>query len=427
MRDSIRVAILCYRGNMLCGGQGVYLWNLSRALNQLGHTVEVWTGPPYPHTLPTQVQVNRVIGHEFWSKWFVGDPLNFLPQNPYESFTPLSFYELASSRLGFLPEPALFSLRVFKQISARCADFDIVHDVQSLGWGLLGIRRLGLPVVSTIHHPLSIDRRAAFRTDRTLRDLIGTVKFFPIGMQAFVARRLDHILTSSTSGKKALATDFGVKSTQMSNVSNGVDTNIFTPGTDRRHSNQILCVARARDPNKGVADLIRAMRFLPKSSQLLLIDSPDKSNPARLWAKDAGCLDRLEIRGNLSTRELVTAYQRATVVAVPSHYEGFGLPAVEAMACGAPVVITSGGALPEIAGEVAASIVPSGRPEVLAKALRDLIEGDSAKRLAFGQAGTTSAKNRFSWTAIAEKTVNIYRQVIEERRGLPVTTKTSAN
>ena len=129
----------------------------------------------------------------------------------------------------------------------------------------------------------------------------------------------------------------------------------------------------------------------------------------------------------VSENEKLLLLNKCKGLIIASLWEGFGLPALEAMACGAPVVITSGGALPEIAGKVAASIVPSGKPEVLANALRNLIESDSAKRAAFGHAGTASAKSRFSWTAIAEKTVNIYRQVIEDRRGFPVTTQTSAN
>lgn len=414
MKTFLRAALLCYRGNMLCGGQGVYLWNLTRALTELGHEVEIWVGPPYPDTLPSGVKVNRVIGHEFWAKWFSGNPETFLPEEPYQSLTPLGFYELASSRLGFLPEPALFSLRTFKQLASRAAEFDIVHDVQSLGYGLLGLRNLGLPVVSTVHHPISIDRRAAFRNDKGLRHLIGTARFFPVGMQSFVARRLDHILTSSAAGQKALMEDFGISHSRVTNVSNGVDADIFCPSTIPRHINQVLCVARAGDPNKGVADLISAMKLLPKSLQLLLIDNPDQSNPARVWAKQAGCLDRLEIRGPLSTTELVQAYRRATVVAVPSRYEGFGLPAIEAMACGTPVVVTRGGALPETVGEAAAAIVPCADPGALATALNRLID-DPTRRTALGEAGIVSVKKRFSWISVAKKTVDIYRQAKEER------------
>jgi len=113
---------------------------------------------------------------------------------------PLRFYELAASYLGFLAAPFAFSVRAFREMAARIragARWDLVHDVQCLGWGLLGLRALGLPLVTTVHHPLTVDRRASFVRDTNLREAIGSMAFYPIGMQSFVARRLDRVFTSS--------------------------------------------------------------------------------------------------------------------------------------------------------------------------------------------------------------------------------------
>jgi glycosyltransferase involved in cell wall biosynthesis len=324
----LRIGFVAYRGNMRCGGQGVYLWHLARELSALGHHVDVIVGPPYPDPMPFARRVEELPNQQFWAGWFARDMRALLPQpRPLRIFQPLNFYELCASYLGFLPEPFAFSLRAFRALAASARTgtrYDVVHDVQCLGYGILGIRALGVPVVTTVHHPLTVDRRASFVRDRTFRDAIGTMTFYPIGMQSWVARAM---------------------------VANGVATDVYRPdaGVDRSDA-EILCVGRASDPNKGIRTLIEAFALLPKSARLTLVDDDHPDNLARKRAAELGCADRLHIAGRVPTDELVHLYRRATLVAVPSRYEGFGLPAAEAMACGTPVVATAAGALPEVVG-----------------------------------------------------------------------------
>ena len=198
----LRICFVAYRGNMRCGGQGIYLWFLARELARLGHSVDVLVGPPYPDPMPFAESVTELPNEQFWAKWFARDAGAILPRpEPLRLFAPLHFYELAASRIGFLPEPFAFSLRAFRAVAERVRAgrcYDVVHDVQCLGYGLLGIRALGIPVVTTVHHPLTVDRRASFVRDRSFRDALGTMTFYPIGMQAFVARHIDRVFTSST-------------------------------------------------------------------------------------------------------------------------------------------------------------------------------------------------------------------------------------
>ena len=169
---------------MAVRGQGVYLWFLARELARLGHEIDVLVGPPYPDPMPFARFVERLPNPQYWGGWFNRDRSKMLPRPIRRVFSPLNFYELAASRMGFLPEPFAFSVRALRALSARIrhgARYDLVHDVQCLGWGLLPLLRMGLPVVSTVHHPLSVDRRASFHRDRTLREALGTMEVYPGG------------------------------------------------------------------------------------------------------------------------------------------------------------------------------------------------------------------------------------------------------
>ena len=188
MPRPLRIAFVAYRGNMNSGGQGIYLWFLAREMARLGHQVSVFVGPPYPDAMPFAKTVEQLPNQQFWAKWVLGQTDQIVPRShPLQVLRPLNLYELAASRIGFLPEPFAFSVRAFRRLAEllRGEDsFDLVHDIQCLGYGLLGLRALGLPVVTTVHHPLTVDRRASFVRDENFRDAVGTMKFYPVGMQA---------------------------------------------------------------------------------------------------------------------------------------------------------------------------------------------------------------------------------------------------
>jgi len=432
MARPLRIAYVAYRGNMNSGGQGIYLWFLAREMARLGHDVHVFVGPPYPDPMPFAT-VEELPNRQFWAKWVLGQTDQILPEKaPLKVLQPLNFYELAASRLGFLPEPFAFSLRAFGRLTdhlRRDHAFDLVHDVQCLGYGLLGLRALGLPVVTTVHHPLSIDRRASFVRDETLGDAIGTAKFYPIGMQSFVARHLDCVFTSSEVSARQIVRDYGVRPERIRNVRNGLDTDLFSPdaGT-RKNENEILCVGRSTDPNKGIATLIRALGHLPKHVTLTLVDDDSPDNQVRRWADEAGVRDRLQLTGRVASNDLVNLYRRAAVVVVPSRYEGFGLPAVEAMACGTPVVAARSGALPEVLEMTGGGILAErDNPSSIAGAIQELL-GNAEIRSLMAKRGRERVVETFSWPRVAAATATVYAEIVERAdRGRPTTTTTSAS
>ncbi|MCH2185840.1 glycosyltransferase family 4 protein [Myxococcota bacterium] len=428
----LRICFIAYRGNMACGGQGIYLWFLARELARLGHSIDVLVGPPYPDPMPFAHSVKALPNLELWGRWFTRDWRGLLAEHsPSTLFEPLNFYELLSSRLGFLPEPFAFSVRAFRELAHRLRrgqTYDLVHDVQCLGWGTRGLHRLGLPIVSTIHHPLTVDRRASFIRDESLREAIGTMQFYPIGMQSRVARRLDRIFTSSEESARTIVRDFGVSPNRIRNVLNGLDTELFSPDSSvTKSENEILCVGRASDPNKGIRTLIEAFAQLPEATQLTLVDNDHPGNEVFQWAQAAGVAARIRVTGRIETSELIHLYRRATAVVVPSRYEGFGLPAVEAMACGTPVVASRAGALPEvIALSEGGLLAERDHPASLAQAVRTLLD-QPALRNRLAERGRQQVDAHFSWPRVAAATARGYAEVLSERRGAPERTITSDN
>jgi glycosyltransferase involved in cell wall biosynthesis len=419
-RRRLRIAFVAYRGNMNSGGQGIYLWFLAREMARVGHEVHVLVGPPHPDPMPWAT-VERIPNEQFWAKWVLEQHDQIVPRDrPLRILSPLNFYELAASRIGFLPEPFAFSVRAFKSVAELLRAgrrFDIVHDVQCLGYGLLGLRALGLPVVTTVHHPLTVDRRASFVRDETFKDAVGTMKFYPIGMQAFVARRLDAVFTSSEVSGLQIARDFGVHPDRLHNVHNGLDVEIFCPDPNvPKKERGLLCVGRSTDPNKGIRTLIRALGRLPASVSLTLVDDNSPDNQVRQWAREVGVLDRLHLTGRVDSSELVRLYREAGVVVVPSRYEGFGLPAVEAMACGTPVVATRAGALTEVMERTRGGFLSErDDPASLASAILRLLENREARQRIAEQA-RQRVVDSYSWPRVAAATADVYAEVIERRR-----------
>jgi len=425
----LRIAFVAYRGNMQCGGQGVYLWFLARELARLGHRIDVWVGPPYPDPMPFAHSVNPLRNHQYWGKWFSKDRRALIPTPRTRLLNPLEFYELGASYIGFLPEPFAFSVRALRALAARLRAgerYDVVHDVQCLGWGLLGVQALGLPVVSTVHHPLTVDRRSSFLRDRTLREAIGTMEFYPVGMQSFVARRVDRLFTSSEVSARQIERDFGVARERIRMVANGVDTDLFCPDPAvARDPHEVLCVGRASDPNKGVPTLVEAIAALPRPTRLTLVDDPHPDNPALQRARELGIADRVDVVGRVPVETLVGLYRRAALVAVPSLFEGFGLPAAEAMACGTPVVATAAGSLPEVIGTAGGGILVSAHSaDALARGIAELL-AQPAARAELGAQGRKGVVAAYSWPSVAQRTAEVYAELAAQR-GRPASTTTSA-
>ncbi len=405
-RRPLSICLLSYRSNPHCGGQGVYLRNLSRALADLGHRVEVVSGPPDPR-LDADIPVHRLACLDLYDP---ADP--FRVPGLRELCEPLNLIEwLGVSTMGF-PEPFTFGWRALSFLQRCPTRFDIVHDNQSLSYGLWAISRR-IPTVATIHHPISVDRKIALGSVRAFWKRLKHLRWYSfIGMQARVARTLPRIITVSECARQDICRDFKVPADRFRVVPNGIDTALFRPLDGiAREPGRIIVTNSADTPLKGLYYLLQAVhRLADRPLTLVVVGSPKENGGIVKLIRQLGIGDRVVFTGRITDEQFVLEYARASLAVIPSVYEGFGLPAGEAMACGVPVISTTGGALPEVVGD-AGLLVPPADPSALARAIVDLLDAPD-HAAALGRAGFRRVQQDFTWKRAAERTVDAYREVL---------------
>ncbi|MDQ1697774.1 MAG: hypothetical protein QOJ03_3127 [Frankiaceae bacterium] len=417
--NPLRIALLSYRSKPHCGGQGVYIRHLSRELAALGHTVEVFSGQPYP-------DLDEVADESGCSRGPVLRPLPSLDlyrdDDPFrtprlrEFRDAVDVLEVATMWTGGFPEPLTFSLRALQALAARRGDFDIVHDNQSLGYGLLRLGRIGLPLVATVHHPITVDRRHEIEAAPNLARRASLWRWYGFTrMQARVARRMQTLITVSESSAADLVDDFRIRRDNVRVIPVGVDTDVFRPPTLPRVPGRIVAVSSSDSPMKGATVLLEAVAKLQteRDVELVVVGRPKPDGPVARAVDELGIADAVRFVTGLPDPALADLFGSAEVAVVPSLYEGFSIPAVEAMACATPLVASRGGALPEVVGDCGVLVEP-GNPSDLAGALAALLD-DPARRDRLGAAGRRRVEDRFTWRAMAAATAEVYAESV--RRG----------
>lgn len=404
----LKICLLGYRSQPYGGGQGIYIKYLSKALVDAGHEVDVISGQPYPHLDP-RVSLIKMPGMNLFETG-----LGSLQWHHLSSLS--NIIEWTGKLTGAFAEPYCFGRRVLKYLKKNGRHYDVVHDNQCLSWGMVGLQKLGFPLVTTIHHPITSDLQIALNAANNWKEraLIKRWHSFLI-MQKKVAQRLHHIVTVSERSRTDIASAFEINANEISLVYNGIDTEEFQPlaGVEPIPY-RIMATASADAPLKGVRYLLEAVAQLLKTYpdlELLLVGQPKPGGDTEQLIERLGIADSIKFVSGISTKQLVRFYSEAQVVVVPSIYEGFGLPAGEAMACGVPVVSTNGGALPEVVGDAGLQ-VPVKDSKAIAIAVAQLLD-DTDKRKQLGVAGRNRITNLFCWHRAAEQMTNYYLKTLK--------------
>lgn len=409
--DGLRIAFLVYRGNPRCGGQGVYTRHLTRELTALGHSVEVFAGQPWPE-LDDGVGFTPVPSLDLYR-----EPDPFRIPKLSEFHTAIDALEFGVMCTAGFPEPWTFSLRARKLLAARRSEFDLVHDNQCLGHGIAGMLADGWPVVETLHHPITVDRQLALSHAANPWQRFTQRRWFGfLRMQVAVARSLPRVVTVSESSKTDIAAQMHVQSGRMTVVPVGVDHTVFRPRPEVEPvAGRIMVTSSSDVPMKGLVPLLEAVAKLraERDIELVVIGNP------RPGGRVAKAIDRLDLApvvrcvSGISDDDLAINYAQAQVAVVPSLYEGFSLPAIEAMACGVALVATTGGALPEVVGTDGETglLVPPDDPGALALAIGRLLD-DTELRARLGDAGRQRVLGRFTWQVTAAGTAAEYRALV---------------
>jgi glycosyltransferase involved in cell wall biosynthesis len=408
----LRIALLGYRSQPYGGGQGVYLRYLSKALVELGHSVDVISGPPYPH-LDERVRLIEIPSLDLFEN-------GLLSLRPRHLRSMSNVIEWTSKLTGGFAEPYTFGRRAAKYLREHRDEYDLVHDNQSLSYGMLDIQAMGIPLVTTLHHPITSDLRIALGAAKNWRERLLIRRWHSfLNMQKKVVKKLRNIVTVSDCSRQDIARDFGLQPAGISLVHNGIDTQVFRPLPDiERNPLRLMATCSADAPLKGLRYLLRAYAQLLRDwpdLELLLVSKPNPGGATEQLVRKLGIADRVRFVNGISTEQMVRYYAEASIAVVPSVYEGFGLPAGEAMACGVPVVSTDGGALPEVVGD-AGVIVPAKNVDALAQAIDDLLRNPD-KRADLGARGKQRIDDTFCWNVCAREMTDYYRQVLSNENG----------
>jgi glycosyltransferase involved in cell wall biosynthesis len=408
----LRIALLGYRSQPHGGGQGVYMRYLSKALVDAGHVVDVISGPPYPHLDP-RVRLITLPSLDLFE-----NGLRSLRPRHLRSLT--NIIEWLSQLTGGFAEPYTFGRRAVKYLREHGHHYDLIHDNQSLSYGMLEIQAMGLPLVTTVHHPITSDLRIALSAARNWKERMFIRRWHSfLNMQKKVIKQLRNIVTVSDCSRQDIARDFGLQPAGISLAHNGIDIDVFKPLPGiARNPRRLMATCSADQPLKGLRYLLHAYaRLLERypDLELLLVSKPNPGGKTERLVERLGLVDKVRFVNGISTEQMVQYYAEAAIAVVPSVYEGFGLPAGEAMACGVPVVSTDGGALPEVVGD-AGLIVPAKNVDALVEAIDTLLQ-DPRARDELGARGKQRIEENFCWQVCARQMTAYYRQVLAYENG----------
>jgi glycosyltransferase involved in cell wall biosynthesis len=405
----LKIAFLSYRSKPFSGGQGIYVKYLSKALYDLGHEIDVFSGPPYPDLDP-KIKLVKIPSLGLYEK-----KSKFYDVNPMELLNPINLFEWLSVNSGGFPEPYTFGKRIKKILKKNLHKYDVIHDNQSLAYELLFFQKKK-PLITTIHHPISLDLAYQLHStnDIFLKLLMRRWHSFLV-MQKFVAKRLKKIVVPSNSSIDDIKDEFRVDKNKMERVMNGIDLNVFYPDSKiKKIPFKLVTVASADVPLKGLDYLLKALSDLAKvypDISLSVIGEQKKGGHTERLIKKLNLEKRVNFFSNLTQEELRITYCRAELAIIPSLYEGFGFAAIEAMACGVPLISTSGGALPEVVKDAGIIIPPKNVKEIYNSVDLLISSPDIAKD--FAEKALKRANSKFSWEAVARKLEKVYFKEIE--------------
>ena len=408
----MKIGLLSYRSNPFSGGQGIYVKHLSLALTKLGHQVDVISGPPYPD-LHEDINLIKIPSLNLFE---LEDNLRLRSFRPSFLFNLADFREWLGVLSGSFPEPYAFGKRVNIYLDKTSTDYDLIHDNQSLCYELINIQK-EIPLVTTIHHPITKDRRLALEAAATWKERLSINRWHSfLRMQKKVAPQLNRIVCPSNQSKADVIEELKVNEENVNVVLNGIDLDSFN--RDERVEKKpyrIITTASADVPLKGLKFLIEAMteiiEEIPEAHLMVLGRAKEKGDIAKQISR-LNLEEKISFRSGLSQSEVVSLYSSSHICVIPSLYEGFGFGAGEAMACGLPLISTQSGGLKEVIGQEAV-IIEAASSEAIVKAVKDLFS-NKEKQLALSRAGRKRMEKEFNWMKAAEAYEKIYSKTIKE-------------
>ena len=409
--SKLNIAICSYRSAPFGGGQGIFVFELSKALNNLGHHVDVISGPPYPN-LENSIKLMKSPGLDLFSTFNFKERLKIFLEK--KNKTRDDWYEFISALFGGFPELKTFGNRA--QILLNESSYDVVIDNQSLSYGMVEVQK-NIPLIEIIHHPITKDYRYDIQFSKGIIQKISKWRWFSfLKMQKRVSLQLKVISTPSHNSKKDIAKDFGVLEKYISVIPNGIDHASFIPMQDiKRVPAQIITTASADVPLKGLDFTLQAVARLKEDYpqlKLVIIGEPRPGGHTERLIKRLQIDKNISYKSNLTRHEIAVEYAKSNVAIVSSLYEGFGFPVGEAMSCAIPLIATNVASIPEITQSFA-ELIPAESADTIELAIRDIFANPEINQLR-ADAGRMHIIENFDWQKIAKSYEDLIYKTIDE-------------
>lgn len=376
-----------------CGGAEIVVYQLARSMALQGHEVTlVGDVDEGDLELPSGLEVVRV-------------------RNPIRRATRVLPDGLPKWIVQHLLGNVLVARRVRALLRERRGAFDVVHAHGALSALLISFRNRGLPLVYTEHDATPWSCRYRRWYERWIRKAIYRV----LNVTAF--KRASRVVTVFPSQAREIVRYWKVDPARVSVISNGTDVEVFRPG--KRESARVrtalgfdryVLFVGSLIPRKCPDLLLEAVAETEDIPCVFVGDGPMRAKLERR-ARELGIADRVALLGNLAPQELGRIYSEADVLVLPTVSDAFPLVALEAMACGTPVLATRVSGLPEMIEDWQTGfLVKPGDVGQLAMGIR-FLTGDDKLRRRMGQNGRRRVLEGFQWSAATEQYLSVYRSV----------------
>ena len=410
--QKFNIAILSYRSARFGGGQGVYIRDISYALNLMGHNVDVISGPPYPD-LHKEVNLIKLPGLDLFETFSFRDRIKKLFNKKNKNI--YDYYEFFSVLLGGFPEPKTFGVRANKYLE-DIEKYDLIFDNQSISYGILDIQKR-FPFIEIIHHPITIDYKYELESSMKLKYRISRYRWYSfLKMQKKVAPSIKRIITPSISSKNGIINEFKCEKENISVINNGLDSTEFSPINDfPRNKFRLITTASADVPIKGLDYSLKALKILKKDFpkiHLIVIGKIKNHGHTQRLIKKLKLEEDVIFKSNLSKLQIRELYASSSVAIVSSLYEGFGYPVIEAMSCEIPLIATNISSIPELTSNYAKLIEPKNE-EMISNSVKEIFL-DYSKYKEIARYGRQHIIKNFNWTKISKEYEKIILNTIEE-------------
>lgn len=404
---------MSYRSAPFGGGQGIYVYELSKALNSIGHNVDVISGPPYPELI-ADIELVKLPGLNLFSTFKFRERLKIFFHTKNKSLD--DWYEFSSTLMGGFPELQTFGNRAKIFLSDK--NYDAVIDNQSISFGMIDIQK-SKPLIEIMHHPITKDYFYDLKFARGLVQRLSKMRWFSfLKMQKKVAKQIKVVVTPSLNSKQDIHHDFKVPMQNIQVIPNGIDFNTFCalPNIVPR-VNGVITTASADVPLKGLDFSLHAIARLKSEYpdiKLTVIGSPRAEGHTERLIKRLKLEEQVSFKTNLTKEEITHEYAKSSVAVVSSLYEGFGFPVGEAMACATPLVATNVASIPEITGSFA-QLIPAEDEEAIYQGIKNIFQNPQKYKIQ-AELGRQHIIENFNWTKIGHayeellyKTINDFK------------------